>query len=156
MDTIDRNPYSPPASTNERSFDIGNYLARWSFLLLVIGAIAYHAFVLLLFLSPPDRHVAFWFLANTPVVIAWLFQWHRDRSHGAIFGLIGSVVQVVIAVAMLLALEHADPDAVIGICGTIVAAFLALAWGCHYHSRSAVPLDAMNDTANSLRRVDFD
>ena len=148
MDTEGTNPYCPPATIREESRETGGSPPRWVFPLLMIGAISYHLFVLLLFLSPPDRRVSIWFLANTPVIVAWLLRWHQQRGHGAIFGIVASIVQLVIAVAILLVLDHADVLAVVGICGTIIAVFLALAWICHRQSMPAVRLVTGKNTAN--------
>lgn len=118
--------------------------------MLVVAALAYHLFVLVLYLSPPDRRVSIWFLANTPVILVWLFRWHMGRRDGAIFGIIASVVQLIIAVALLMVLDHADLDAVVGIFGTIIACFLALAWVCHRQSMPvAVSVISENTASDS-------
>ena len=151
--TRSTNPYSPPSTIGERSLEPERRSAWWVLALLVAAALAYHLFVLVLYLSPPDRRVSIWFLANTPVIFVWLFRWYLGRRDGAIFGIIASVVQLIIAVALLLVLDHADLDAVVGICGTIIACFLALAWICHRQSipvaASLIPENTASDLPNS-------
>lgn len=134
MEAEETNPYSPPATINEVSAGIVTGPPQWVFALLVISAIAYHGFVLLLFLSPPDREVSIWFLANTPVFAVWLYRWNKARDGGAAFGIVGSVILLLIGCAILLTLEHADLTSVTAICGTIIAGFLSLTYVCHRQS----------------------
>lgn len=130
------NPYAPPSTIIDDAADYATERPpRWVSVMLSVGAIAYHGFVVLLYLSPPDRRVSFWFLANSPVFILWLYRWRRELHGGAAYGLVGSVVQLAIGIAILSVLDYADLTAVVVICGTIIACFLAMALICHHQSR---------------------
>lgn len=97
---------------------------------MLLGAIAYHAFVVLLMLSPPDRLASFLFLANTPVFALWLFRLARRNAAGVTLGLLGILVQLGIAIILLFVLDGADVTAVMSINGGIALCIAALTFTC--------------------------
>ncbi|TWT85063.1 hypothetical protein CA13_65450 [Planctomycetes bacterium CA13] len=122
------NPY---LSTNLDA-DHGTDTRLLAFRSVLVGVIAYHAFVLFLLVMPGERLASLLFLLNTPVMVAWVVRLRRGHPRNVVPGIVAAAVQVLLAIGFIL--NGGQPVAISVICGTITIGFLALAAVCYRFS----------------------
>lgn len=123
------NPYKPPLTTDVTPPIAVNYRRpnRHVIGLILSASIAYLCFTVMLLRQSSDDDVkgGLLFSLNIPVVGAWCVLLWRGLPKYEL-GFLASLIQVFITIAMLLWLEHGDPEIIVGTNGTIAAIFAGL------------------------------
>ncbi len=155
------NPYQPPslaeAAGKGRTIDPVSYGSRrwFDYVMLFLVAVAvgaYGTFIDYLFrASRLDQLVAYMFLLNVPILLAWVMQLFRKHRVNYQWGTTAVAVQFVIMVATMSAGIGKD-GRVITINGIIGLCFLSLAVLCdliYRHASSPKALAVQDDTTHA-------
>lgn len=125
---VDINPYAAPAhldpTVGGRLTPSAAPLSWLALMSVLIGAIAYHVFVIILLLSPPDRPFSWIMLLNTPVFAYWILRLARRRYAGGVVGLLGAIIQM--GIGMIMWNLGGSLAALLAIHGIIICGFLVL------------------------------